>query len=281
MNQGPLTSHSRRHMLAGSAALLTSLALGADKVAADGHINKNELYAKLRGDPKNVDGLWAYSGAYWGKPQGEIAQQLFRVDGYSVNKITMRPDGGIDQHMIECGFWQDPETGELADQWVNPMNGLPCEPRHFRSSQVLSFDANGQVELPADMDPSAHMEAAITEPVVIGPVIWSQERLLTRFVRPVPEEIEDPLTYGGPVRTGTSLASFQANIADLDRDFVPSTLHYQSMGGFYPWMRMGQRAGTCGFELLGYKLQSPDEIPDRVRGFLEDRQPGFIEDPWA
>ena len=46
-------------------------------------------------------------------------------------------------------------------------------------------------------------------------------------------------------------------------------------------MRMGQRAGVCSFELIGRKLAAKAEIPDRVMTFLNDRQPGFIEDPWA
>jgi hypothetical protein len=64
--------------------------------------------------------LWAYTGAYWGKPQGEIAHQLFRVDGFSFNTVTLREDGGVDQKMIECGFWQDPKTGELPRQVNQP-----------------------------------------------------------------------------------------------------------------------------------------------------------------
>lgn len=279
---GPLTTLTRRAALTGTAAAVGLSALGASPARSDDHIDKNKLYVQLRGNLDGSDGLWAYSGAYWGKPQGEIARQLFRVDGFSFNAMTLRADGGVDQKMMECGFWQNPETGELADEWVNPMNGLTCQPKHFKSGQVISFDPDGQWEVPEERRARLrHIEGVIVEPIVNGPVIWSQERLILKGTRPEPEPGSDPLTYRGPVSTNTSLATYRAELADLDRDFVPTSLHYQSMGSWYPWMRMGQRAGVCSFELVGRKLESTSEIPDRVMAFLEDRRPGFLEDPWA
>lgn len=282
MSEGPLTALTRRAALAGTAAAVGLSAFGAKSSRADGHIDKNELYVQLRGNLDGSDGLWAYSGAYWGKPQGEIARQLFRVDGFSFNAMTLRDDGGVDQKMMECGFWQDPETGELADEWVNPMNGLTCQPKHFKSGQTITFDPDGQWEVPEERRASLrHIEGIIVEPIINGPVIWSQERLILKGVRPAPKPGSDPLAYAGPVSSNTSLATYRADLADLDSDFVPTTMHYQSMGSWYPWMRMGQRAGVCSFELVGRKLESTSEIPDRVKALLEDRRPGFLEDPWA
>ncbi|MBT5564607.1 MAG: DUF1838 family protein [Rhodospirillaceae bacterium] len=281
MITGPLTTLTRRAALAGATAAL-GVSAASHSVRAQNGFDKNKLYVQLRGNLDGTDGLWSYSGAYWGKPQGEIARQLFRVDGFSFNTMTLREDGGVDQKMIECGFWQHPDTDELADTWTNPMNGLVCEPKHFKSSQTLSFDAEGNWEA-TDRQRAAmrYFEGVIVEPIVNGPVIWSQERLITKAIRPEPEPGTDPLTFSGPVRTGTSLATYTANIDDLDEGFVPTTMHYQSMGGWYPWMRMGQRAGVCSFELVGRKLPSTDEIPERVVAFLNDRRPGFITDPWA
>jgi hypothetical protein len=281
MTEGPFTALTRRSAIAGATTALGLAAMSRDAYTQHS-FDKNKLYVQLRGNLDGSDGLWSYSGAYWGKPQGEIARQLFRVDGYSLNTMVLREDGGVDQKMIECGFWQHPETGELADNWTNPMNGLACEPKHCKSSQTLSFDANGNWEAAESRRAAMrHFEGVIVEPIVNGPVIWSQERLITKAIRPEPDPGTDPLTYSGPVASGTSLATYKAEIADLDDAFIPTTLHYQSMGGWYPWMRMGQRAGVCSFELVGRKLPNTDEIPERTRAFLEERHPGFIDDPWG
>ena len=279
---GPITALSRRAALAGATAVAGLTGLRSRSASADSHLDRNKVYTQLRGNLDGTDGLWAYAGAYWGKPQGEIAHQLFRVDGFSFNKMTMRDDGGIDQKMIECGFWQDPETGKLADQWVNPMNGLKCEPKHFKSSQTLSFNANGNQEISEERRAAMrHLKGTIMDPVVDGPIVWSQERLIVKGIRPAPEANIDPLTYNGPIATGTSLVTYTANVADLSEEFVPTTMHYQSMSSWYPWMRMGQRAGTCSFELMGRKIPNTSEVPERVLAFLEDRRPGFLENPWA
>jgi len=278
----PQTSLTRRTALAGATSAFGLGTFTASPALSDGHINKNKLYVQLRGNLDGTDGLWAYSGAYWGKPQGEVARQLFRVDGLSYNSMTLRDDGGVDQKMIECGFWQDPETGELADEWVNPMNGLICRPLHFKSSQILSFDKDGDQELTDEQRARMrHAEGLIVEPIVMGPMIWSQERLIRKFIRPEPEPEMEPLSYTGPVVTMTSLATYKAEVSDLEKAFVPTSLHFQSISGWYPWMRMGQRAGVCSFELIGRKLTSNLEIPDRVMTFLDDRRPGFVEDPWT
>jgi hypothetical protein len=270
---------TRRATLTGLAAT-TGLSMTSAK--AQSPIDKNKLYVQLRGNLDGNDGLWSYSGAYWGKPQGEIARQLFRVDGFSFNTMILHEDGGVDQKMIECGFWQHPGTGELADAWTNPMNGLECEPKHFKSSQSLSFDKHGNWELPEDRRAAMrYAEGTIVSPITNGPVIWSQERLITKTSRPEPAAGSDPLVYGGQVSTSTSLVTYKANIADLDKDFVPTTMHYQSMSGWYPWMRMGQKAGICSFELVGLKHPNATEAPERVLAFLNDRRPGFLKDPWA
>jgi hypothetical protein len=279
---GLVTALTRRTTLAGGAAAFGLGGLGIPRASAQPALDRNKVYVQLRGNLDGLDGMWAYTGAYWGKPQGEIAHQLFRVDGFSFNAMTLRDDGGVEQKMIECGFWQDPKTGKLAEEWVNPMNGLTCQPKHFRSSQILSFDADGQQEISDERRAALrHTEGTIMEPVVDGPIVWSQERLIRKFIRPQPEPNMDPLIYTGPVATATSLVTYTANVADLDEGFVPATMHYQSMSSWYPWMRMGQRAGTCSFELMGRKIPSTSEVPERVLAFLEDRQPGFLDNPWA
>ena len=52
---------------------LGAFGLGAVRsphVFAQSPIKKNKLYVQLRGNLDGSDGLWAYTGAYWGKPQG-------------------------------------------------------------------------------------------------------------------------------------------------------------------------------------------------------------------
>jgi len=272
---------SRRKLIALTLPALT-LTKNVSGQTLKSQLGRNETYVALRGNINKSDGIWSYTGSYWGKPDKEIARELFHVDGLSFNSLKLLKDGTIVQKMVECGFWKKPEDGSIADTWTNPLNNLECIPQHFKSSQNITFSPNGRMKKPENLGNNyIHLEGQIREPIKKGSSIWSQERLIVKSIRPEPKENSDPLTYNGPIRTGTSLATYRANINDLSKEFVPSTMHFQSISGWYPWMRMGQRSGVCSFELIGRKIKNISEISNSLKKFLENRRPGFIENPWG
>ena len=235
----------------------------------------NEIYARARGGAGDDPGLWWYSGRLWGQPQNDKGTNLFAVEGFSFNRMARRTNGELQQIMEECGFWKDPDSGELLDDWINPLNGLPCKAAHFRSRQDLTFSADGKV-----ID-AGRFEGYLTQPTISGPTLFISEILLGAFPSSR-KPGEDPLTYGGPVRTTTSLVTYTLDADKVLADnpgFVASTMHFQSMSNWYPWMRMGRTHGHMMFELSGRKLSSLDEIPTDLRGILDERRPGFLAKP--
>lgn len=268
---------SRRRLIgAGLAVAATAARPGLLRAATHGvGLSANEVYARARGGIGGQPGLWWYAGRLWGKLINDKAVQFFAVEGLSFNRMERSADGALHQVMEECGFWMDPETGALLDDWTNPLNGLPCQAGHFRSKQDINFDPQGNV---ANAGP---FEGRIHEPVVSGDVLWVSESLLAALpTRRNPDQ--DPLTYPGPVRSMLSLATFTANKNEVLAQrpgFIPATLHFQSSSGWYPWMRMGQAQGHISFELAGRKLESTDEVPDGLRAILDERRAGFIDNP--
>ena len=271
------TTLSRRRLIATGLAVAAGT-IGPNALRAAGHttnLSANEVYARARGGIGDQPGLWWYSGRLWGKLINDKPVQFFNVEGLSFNRMERKGDGALHQVMEECGFWMDPDSGELLDDWTNPLNGLPCQAGHFRSKQDINFDPAGNVVS------AGPFEGRIHEPVISGDVIWVSESLLGAFPASRQPD-QDPLTYPGPVRSMLSLATFTANKDTLLKKspgFIPATLHFQSSSGWYPWMRMGQAQGHISFELAGRKLQNTDEIPDRLRGILNERRAGFIENP--
>lgn len=235
----------------------------------------NEIYARARGGVGGEPAMWWYTGRLWGKLINDKAVNFFAVEGFSFNRMERQPDGSLRQVMEECGFWKDPDTGVLLDDWTNPLNGLPCQAKHFRSRQDINFAPDGRI---VDAGP---FEGRITEAVVSGPTLWVSESLLGAFPA-TKQPGQDPLTYGGPTRSMLSLATFTSDADTILADkpgFIPGTLHFQSSSSWYPWMRMGQAQGQISFELYGRKLQSVAEIPSGLRKILDERRPGFLESP--
>ena len=222
---------SRRHvMAAGVGVAAAALKPRALRAATAQDLGVNEIYARARGGVGESPSMWWYSGRLWGKLINDKAVNLFSVEGFSFNRMERKSDGGLRQVMEECGFWKDPQTQALLDDWVNPLNGLACTAVHYRSRQDLSFSPAGKI---VDAGP---FEGEITEAVTSGPVLWISESLLGTF--PVNRKADqDPLTYGGPLQSMLSLATFSCDAKTVlasAPSFVPATLHFQSSSGWYP-----------------------------------------------
>ncbi|MBL8630543.1 MAG: DUF1838 family protein [Rhodospirillaceae bacterium] len=272
---------ARRSLMAGlAAASVIPVANAQDsKFAKD----KLRVYARVRGAPKGQAAMWWYTGKLWGKRNLDAAVQFFRVDGFSFNRMEMQPDGTLIQKMVEVGFWNDPTTGKPADDWTNPITGLPCRPKHYKSSQAFTFTSDGQSHRHADAAPTQAFNGVITDPIVSGDTLWIGEDLILKATPPQPQTpIADPLMNVGPVVTATSLVNYTAKTKDLeapDAQWVPATMNFQTMGSWYPWMRMGNEPGNIMFQLVGRKLRRSDEMPLALQALINERHPGFLENP--
>jgi len=214
----------------------------------------------------------------------DVSVKLFHVDGFSFNRLTLRADGGIDQKMVEVGFWHDPNTKELLDEWINPLNGLKCIPIHYRSDQTITFGPDGYLKAPTDTSgPRLRLEGWISPAVFNGPLVWSSESLIVKQLRPDPEPNQDPLAQGGNVSTQTSLVTYTGRadaIANRKSPWIPSSMNFHSLnGGWYPWMRMGQEMGGISFDLIGRKLAKLEDMPPRLRKLIDLRHPDFLREP--
>ncbi|MCB2106874.1 MAG: DUF1838 family protein [Rhodobacteraceae bacterium] len=279
-------SISRRTAMLSGAAVVGTAGLDNGALAATPLPEKVKLYARARGAPNGQLGMSWYSGRFWGKRAQQAAKLFFRVDGFSFGRMSFGDDGSLTQNMVEVGFWLDPQTGEPADDWINPYNGLACKPQHYKSSQSLTFDRNGNATR-ENPPPGMQFRGQITEPVVNGDYVWIGEDLIVETVRPRRDtnadgSAIDPSTILPPIMTATSLVTFTVRLADVaapDSEWLPSTMNFQTMGNWYPWMRMGYETGQCMFQLQGRKVRGLEEIPPRLRKLIDERRPGFLENP--
>jgi hypothetical protein len=267
---------TRRQVLGAGAVTVAALHPGVSQLTwASSGPDANEIYARARGAVGEDPGLWVYSGRLWGKPVNDQATNLFGVEGFSFNRMIRQSNGQLQQVMEECGFWQDPASGEVLDDWINPLNGLTCKAEHYRSRQALTFSPDGRVT------DGSLFQGHITQATISGPKLWISEILHGTFPSKR-QPGQDPLTYTGPVRTATSLVTYtmdaSAALAE-EAGYVPSTMNFQSMSSWYPWMRMGQAQGQIMFELFGRKIPTLDEIPAHLRDILDERRPGFLSNP--
>ncbi len=240
---------------------------------------RNELFVRLRGGARGRPGLWWFAGMLWGKRTLDSAKVLFAVEGCSFNTLVLEADGSVRMNMIEAGFWLDPVTKQPADDWLNPMNGLKCAPVHFMGPQALSFDPLGRAQRPQAAPPGTDFDGHITEPVMSGDLVWVGESLIVKGAAR-PNSGTDPLQSGLPVFTATSLDTYQATRKDLSTRaelWTAASRSYQTLGSWYPWMRMGHESGGISFQMIGRKLRNVDELPMTLRRLVDERLPGWLQ----
>ncbi len=281
-----MTNLMRRDILGGTAALAAGAVLPNQAMAAEPNSyikDKVRIYGRARGAPKGQMGFQWYTGKLWGKRTLDAAVQFFTVHGFSFNRIELNADGTLSQSMVEVGFWCEPGTFKPADEWVNPINGLACKPQHYKSPQKFVFDAQGNAMRPAGAPPVEMFRGTITDPVVQGDTMWIGEELIVKAAIPAPATPPaDPLTVRVPVQTSTSLVMYTLNMKDVatpDSQWMPATMNYQTNGGWYPWMRMGQEMGGIMFQLTGKKLKRKDEMPLALQVLINERHPGWLDNP--
>ena len=269
----------RRIIELSTAATLGAGALAAAADTARALPGRNELFVRMRGAPRGRPGLWWFAGTLWGKRTLDAAKALFAVEGCSFNTLVLEPDGTVRMNMIEIGFWLDPITRKPADDWTNPLNGLKCSPVHFMGPQALVFSPTGEARRPAAAPPGMDFAGRITEPLVSGDCVWVGETLVVKGPQRS-DSSGDLLQSGLPVFTATSLDTYQATRRDLAASadqWLPASRSYQTLGTWYPWMRMGHEAGGISFQMIGRKLRALAELPASLSALIDERNPGWLQ----
>lgn len=264
---------------------LAGTALRTPALAASGSYDLSDpndviaAYARMRGNLDGTPGMWWYRGNMFAKRTNDVAQRVLKIEGFSFNRLVRRADGKFDQVMAEAGYFIDPDTDEIQDEWINPLNDRTCQPQHYKSNQTIVVGTDGvsgseEAAVPVQFTGSVEAQAH-------GGRVWTTENMVTKLPNPRSMD-DDPLAYSGPVITLTSLASFTGQLADLNNEslaLMPATLHFQNLSPWLPWMKMGQEAGLTTWQLLGTKVASPDTMPARLSRRLEADYPGWLDDP--
>lgn len=263
--------------LAGATLRTPALAAGSYDLSDPGDVIT--AYARMRGNLDGTPGMWWYRGNMFAKRDNDVAQRVLKIEGFSFNRLVRRADGKFDQIMAEAGYFIDPESDEIQDTWVNPLNDRTCEPQHYKSNQTIVVGPDGVSGSEAAAVPVQF--TGTVEAQAQGGRVWTTENMVTKLPNPR-SEAADPLAYSGPVITLTSLAAFTGQLADLNNEslaMMPATLHFQNLSPWMPWMKMGQEAGLTTWQLLGTKVASPDTMPARLRRRLEADYPGWLDNP--
>jgi len=275
----------RREALIGAAALAAGISTAQAKslnLDLTQTVDSYRAYVKMRGAGEGKLALWWYTGTVWLKVDDQVPQQVMTIDGFSFQRLSMKPDGSMVQLMSEVGYFKDADGKAILDTWINPFNGEICKVRHYKSQQTIIAkpDTSLTGEEGGRMDARA-MKGRIGPASVNGDQVWIPENFGTRFLIPKREGV-DPKEDLGDSIANASLAVFTAKVSDVqnaDLESAPSTLHFQNLGPQRPWMRFGKSNVAQTWQLFGHKIASLDALPAPLRARFEKDYPGWLAEP--
>lgn len=245
------------------AALLAapvSQAAGAD--AAAGAANPAdpdtlETHVRMRAHPDGRPLYWAYAGTFYGQISGQRTVPLLAIEGISINRCEPAGAGVYAYSLREAGWFKDLATGQVLDEWLNPLSGRVVKPKHYYSPQRQRFTAEKTEPVLDRPFPGLEWTGYLGAPQRFAGSVWSSEELLVRTTNP----------DTGAARVQTSLLTLHATAADLARTpkrVVPTTMAYQTLASWVPWMDMRDIPGVISWRLFGKKVERVEDLPQHI-----------------
>ena len=264
-------------LLGGSAigaTLLTSAAPLAAREAAPADDDTLQTHVRMRAFADGRAACWHYRGTFYGQVSGQRTVPLLGIEGISINRCTPAGTGAYDYSLREAGWFLDLGTGQVVDDWLNPLTGRRVAPRHYYSPQRLRFSAASVEPVLDKPPPGLEWTGYLGAPQRFAGSVWSSEELLVRTVN----------ATTGVARVQTSLLTLQAAEADLARArgrashrFVPTTMAYQTLASWVPWMDMRDVPGVISWRLYGKKVATVDELPAGLVTRTREQHPQWFE----
>ena len=240
-------------------------------------------YAKVRGRLDGGVGLYHYVAHVYGIPDGGVAQLMFRREGVSQHRMTVRDDRTIDLRYIECNYTQHPETGGLIDEFYdNPITGKLVPVRHQPPvpGPLIRINPTGGFNPDIEWEPPAVFVNRVGPPLFgEGRIFFNDDILMFR-----PSDAE-PMPTGNPRRGDvqlTEMITFSADMRDVQNPELMSAKSFAHIAADTPWsgwLDMDDVPGHMMMRYLAEKTETPEGIPSWLRKRIEKDYPTFFTDP--
>jgi len=258
----------------GLVSLGSGPAVAADALGLDGP--EAALTAMRKIQCSTADGVpvtYGWEGRVYSRVPGERDRQLFKVEGMNIRQCgpLSAEEGGPGFKLVtrEILLYLDPETGEVLNQWENPWTGqtvdviqVTNDPVNQRFSRI---DRGGR-------------EFALPF-VVQGNQWWLTSTVPLFYTNVLGGEYQQ---YVGGTYHATEMFNFFGDvdeITDPDVESIPARVGWVRISSWLPWMEMGDRAGLLYFHTAGRKLESFDDLSERMKQQIATNFPEYASPP--
>ncbi len=228
-----------------------------------------KLQADLAGRPVYS----GFPGKAWGWVPGEGNYLLFNTYGLGASRLEYSAEEQAFRFMHrEALLYCDPRTGEVLEEWVNPLTGARLEVLH-----ILNDPVNRLYTLSGGPFAPPYPYSVYGDRLVFQlDVLRSTERSpLTR--RDYPLHAQQDLYQSG------ELWAITGSLREINDPAVTSAACHTSwkrISMWLPFMEMGNRPGVMIYHSQAFKLMHGwSDLPVKIRSWVEKNQPKYLEPP--
>lgn len=228
-----------------------------------------KLQADLAGKPVYS----GFPGKAWGWVPDEGNYLLFNTYGIGASRLEYDEASKAFRFIHrEALFYCDPKTGEVLEDWVNPLTGSRVEVLHILNDPVNRlYTLSGGPFAP----PYPYMTNGDRLIFQLDVLRSTEKSPLTRKDYPV--HAQQDLYQSG------ELWAITGSLAEVDDPAVTSASCHTSwkrLSMWLPFMEMGNRPGVMVYHSQSFKFMNGwSELPDNIRRYVEKNQPKYLEPP--
>jgi hypothetical protein len=206
-------------------------------------------------------------------PDGAIVP-LLGFDSVIRRKLAALDAASATITFSEATVFRDLASGEILDEWRNPLSGRVVRPLHYPegpnplTSRAADFAPGGSFApwLVSAGTARFTRESRSDSPHPLDPAVWKLES-------------------SGPRFRALTLRSYTvalADFADPARTALPADYSLAVLSGWFPWMLLGPLPGQMLWQAEGRKVASPEDIPAALRARIVAKFPGLFAPvvPW-
>lgn len=230
-----------------------------------------ELYAEAQTRPDGKDVVFYMKGDVYAFIPGERPQRLFGLEGYNIRRQVATPEkDGYFQASREIVFYTDSKTDQIIWEWDNPFTQQKNEVFH-----IVNDPVNFRTRVRDGRHIAVSMDGKREMGEVGAPQEWDDYYVFNRDVFPF-----YPLPGLEKNYTAAEMFDYYIPRSDRDSDGPPSVMiSWTRICPWLPWMGMGKHAGVMIYRARSKRMDSWEQLPDRVKKVVQEKFPVFQTAP--
>jgi hypothetical protein len=232
-----------------------------------------DAFMRVRGDAGGGVTLYHWTGTVYSFIPGEKRMELFGFEGFNIARTIVGKDG-FELLTREAAFFKDHRTGEILETWHNPLTN-----RDIPVVQIWNDPVNQDLTFEADILPYIHQILPSTD---LGDELAFTMDIFPFYQSPLPVKEFGEFSQSDTYQAAEFFQFFtrKSDLTNLKLNTVPTTITWNRISPWMPFMRMGDRQGNLVFVCRGRKLEGGFEaLPKQIKDYVMKNKPEFANPP--